>query len=372
MLGIDVGGQTVKSGLYVVEGNELAKKAVWIDHAVTAKGVDDHACQIVDIIEKASKLSKPMKGRLIGVGIATPGRFGVDGIIKPGTNPNVGRFVREFDGIHLRGEYVRAMQARNPDLLAYPFNVKNDGNAMLAGMIKSIQAKERPDMFDQKGKILKPHCVTGNHVGLIGLGTGLGHAIIHVNSDTSYRFVTDGHASKLKVSVDAPDLRMVVEAGELMKAKTGKEELVICDDGRMRAEDLYRSPMVNAMAGVETGEELDIEVNEQHRKAIEFAGKYLGRTMALIHSGKNEDIEPANGWSEEDKEQAAKTSIYLFGGGLGRSELGLELIKLADAELAKQEIEGIRMVQIPDTNVATHAAAIMAFDSLKMGIMEAI
>ena len=130
--------------------------------------------------------------------------------------------------------------------------------------------------------------------------------------------------------------------------------------------------MLNAMAGVETGEELDIDASELHAQVIAMAGKYLGRTIAIIHSGENEDIEPANGWSEDEKKLAARTSIYLFGGGLGRSPLGLKLIEYADAELAKHGVDTIRMVQIPDTNVATRAAAIMAFDSLKMGISEAI
>lgn len=372
MLGIDVGGQTVKSGLYVVEGDSLANKAQWIDHVETAKGVDEHSLQIVGIIDKAVDLAKSLEGLIIGVGIATPGRFGIDGIIKPGTNPNVGRFVREFDGIHLRGEYVRVMQAKNPELLSIPFNVKNDGNAMLAGMIKSIQSKQRPDMYDHREKILKPHCIVGKYVGLIGLGTGLGHAIVHIDSEHRYHFVTDGHASKLRITVDEDDLRLVVEAGEKLKAATGREELIICDDGTVRAEDLYRSPMVNTMAGVDDGAQLDIVANPRHLHAIQLAGKYLGRTMTVIHSGENSDIEPANGWSEEEKQLAAKTSIYLFGGGLGRSPLGLELIKYADEELQNHAIDTIRMVQIPDTNVATHAAAIMAFDSLKMGIMEAI
>lgn len=372
MLGIDIGGQTVKSGLYVVEGSELSKKSIWTDHVETAKGVDEHAKQIVNIMQKAVELAVPLNGKVIGVGIATPGRFGVDGIIKPGTNPNVGKHVNEFDGVHLRSEYVHAMQAINPELLTIPINVKNDGNAMLAGMIQSIQSLERDDMFDHHGKIVKPHCVTGKYVGLIGLGTGLGHAIVYVDSDTHYQFVTDGHASKLKISVDDEDLPILQKAGQILKAKSGKEELIIGDDGKVRAEDLYRSPMINAMAGVETGEELDIEANPQHHHIIKMAGKYIGRTMAVIHQGENEDIEPENGWSDADKARAAKTSLYLFGGGLGRSPLGVELMKYADKELVKQGISDIRMVQIPDMNVATYAAAIMAFDSLKMGIMEAI
>ena len=372
VLGIDVGGQTVKSGLYAVDGDDLNRKNYWIDHEPTAKGVEAHANQIIDIIEKGRELTQPLSGQLIGVGIATPGRFGIDGIIKAGTNPNVGISVNEFDGIHLRGEYVRAMQERKPDLLTIPFNVKNDGNAMLAGMIKSIQSLERDDMFDHKDDIVRPHCVTGRYVGLIGLGTGLGHAIVHVDSATRYHFVTDGHASKLRIPTDEGDRDLIRNAGIALKKKSGRDELIMFEDGSVRAEDLYRSPMVNAMAHVKNGEDLNIDVNPMHLRVIKMAGKYLGRTMALIHRAEGKDIEPANEWSAEDKALAAQTSLYLFGGGLGRSPLGLKLIDYADAELQKQGITDIRMVQIPDTNVATHAAAIMALDSLKMGISEAI
>ena len=372
VLGIDVGGQTVKSGLYVVDNDVLNKKAVWIDHAETAKGVDAHAAQIIAIMEKAVDLTGPLKGHLVGIGIATPGRFGIDGIIKPGTNPNLGRFVSEFDGIHLRSEYVRAMQAKNPKLLAIPFNVKNDGNAMLAGMIQSIQSENRPPMHDHLGEEVTAKCLIGNYVGLIGLGTGLGHAIAHIDDSQHYHFVTDGHASKLRIKADIEDLPLLVEGGERLKAKTGREELMVCEDGSIRAEDYYRSPMVNAMAKVDSGEDIDIKNDLHHRKVIEMAGKYLGRTMVAIHSGQNEDVVPANAWSEEEKRLAAQTSLYLFGGGLGRAPLGLELMKNAAIELARHEIDTIRMVQISDTNVAAYAAAIMAFDSLKMGISEAI
>jgi len=40
--------------------------------------------------------------------------------------------------------------------------------------------------------------------------------------------------------------------------------------------------------------------------------------------------------------------------------------------LQQKGIYDIRMIQIADVNVAAWAAAIMAFDSLKMGISEAI
>lgn len=372
MLGIDVGGQTVKTGLYAVEGDNLAKQASWIDTSPTQKGVDAHANQMIDIIEKAIDLSKTLDGRVVGVGIASPGRFGIDGIIKPGTNPNVGRFVNEFDSIHLRGEYVRAMQARNPALLAIPFNVKNDGNAMLAGMIKSIQSRSRAPMCDHTGREVKPECLNNRYIGLIGLGTGLGHAIVFVDSDTHYRFVTDGHASKLRIATDPEDRELLKKAGEALKAESGMEELIMFDDGSVRAEDLCRSPMVNAMAGVKDGKELDIESNPHHRKVIEMAGKYLGRIMIAIHDGHNEDIEPENGWTEEEKIAASKTSVYLFGGGLGRSPLGKQLMQFAADELQRKGIYDIRMIQIADVNVAAWAAAIMAFDSLKMGISEAI
>lgn len=365
ILGLDVGGQSIKAALYPLQEEDLSQTAIWEERFPTAKGVAAHALQIAQLIEQGQQAAQIKNAQLVGSGIGTPGRFGENGLIKPGTNPNVGTQVHEFDGVCLRSHYQQELQ-KFPSVKALPFEVQNDGNAMLAGMIHAVQHAREGQFCDHLGESLLLQSLAGKTVGLIGLGTGLGHAIAQFDTTGQhYHFVTDGHASKLRIPVDAADISHFLKAGEVLSTQTGRKEIIVFPDGSVRAEDLCRSPMVNALADVECGTHINIESSHRHMKAIELAGKYIGRIMAVVHSGENEDIEPENGWSAEEKQQAAQTSIYLFGGGLGVSPLGVELMEYAQQELDKKGVQGIRMAQIDAGNVASYAAALMMLNAME-------
>jgi hypothetical protein len=345
ILGMDVGGQSIRSALYHIEDASLSPVPFWEHREPTARGVEAHGQQMARIIILAAEQANP----LIAIGVGSPGRFDAEGKIKPGSNPNVGMAVHEFDGVNLADLYRTNLPEAFRNI---PLNVRNDADAMLAGMIHAIQ--------QEKLSSLSANEIEGRTLALFGLGTGLGHSIVKLDNTGGYQFVTDGHASKLRLPIDQEDIAFVLEAAAYATSLTGAEELVMLDEHTIRAEDVCRSRMVNAMARVEHGSEIDITKHEQHREAIRISGKYLGRLMGMIHRRETEDIELANGWNEAEKAQAAETTLYLFGGGLGESPLGLQMIESAKTELTAQGIGSIRLEQLIVQNAASFAAALMA------------
>ena len=85
----------------------------------------------------------------------------------------------------------------------------------------------------------------------------------------------------------------------------------------------------------------------------------MARTIALIKSGESEDVEPANGWTNEEKQEAAKTSHYFIGGGMGSSSLGQHIIEYAAKELNSLGIDDIQLIQATESSAARAAAALI-------------
>ena len=72
-----------------------------------------------------------------------------------------------------------------------------------------------------------------------------------------------------------------------------------------------------------------------------------------------------------DKAEAAKTAIYLIGGGVGRSTWGKAIIHFAANELNKLNINDIQLVQVTVENVAARAAATLVPESIYRGLIHA-
>lgn len=356
ILGVDIGGQSIKPKLYKINGNELEPTA-WGNKHTPIKGLSRHVLQMASLIADARSAVEALGGELKSIGIASPGRF-EHGVIKPGTNPNLSELGDSFDHVNLAEKYREALDHVDPSLNDIPLVVANDGNAMLAGMLNNIKMGNAGEMKDQNGDPVPPAMVRGT-VALFGIGTGIGHAIARMKGD-GYEFVTDGHASKLWVQVDAEDRAKLAAVA----AQSTSPEIVTRarnDFEWVRAEDLFRAPVINAMAGVGHGGDMRPDENVKHEAALEFAGKYMVRTIALIKSGEGKDVVPENEWTAEEKAQAAATGLYLIGGGVGRSPDGARIIGHAKAELEKLGLNGeIKLVQMTIDNPATLAAAEMA------------
>jgi len=369
VLGIDIGGQSIKPELYEVkDGKVTEKKEEWQPETETKTklGVVAHAGQIADIIAEANKKAQALGGKLVAVGIGSPGRFREDGTIKPGTNTNMGLTLDEFDEKNLKDKYKGELKAINPDLESLPLTVGNDGNAMLAGMVQDIvnsprTGDSRAVLKDQYENKINPSTLLGQQVAkrvaLFGIGTGLGHAIVDVDGKGGMHPITDGHASKLRVPVDEKDWPMVEKAIALMNEEGKKPEVLAFPDHTVRAEDLMRDPVLKKLAGVDNAKDIDWAHNPEHEKVVQFAGKYMGRLIALIKSGQSDDVETRNGWSLTEKEDAAKTEYYLIGGGVGGKPLGAEMIRYAQEVLVDKKISDVKMVQYTRENPAARAAA---------------
>ena len=271
----------------------------------------------------------------------------------------------EFNSANLKEHYQEALAMVSDRSAALPIIVGNDANAMLAGMLESL-LKSGGIVTDSKGRVLKLY---GKTIAVFGIGTGIGHAIVHLNISGEFHFVTDGHASKLRIAVDAEDLTLLNAAKARLELQTGKEEVRLRGQALRRAveaqaEDLFRGPVICALADVQSGQEIVMH-NPGHLTALRFAGKYMARTIASIKTGDPHDIDPAHEWSQEDKKQAAQTHIYLIGGGMGSSNLGPEIIRYAEDELSTLGIADVSLIQVAGENFAVRAAATMVPESLR-------
>lgn len=368
ILGIDTGGTTIKPQLFELVGNNirgvrgedelsfLTEKGEWLPR------------KIADIVTLYATEVQEKGGQLAAIGIGSPGRFRPDGTIKPGTADNIANGDDHFNDKNLTELVQGALRDKNLEAYTDKVVLRNDGDAMMAGMLAATKSGDVKGLKDQHGNDVSAFTLNGKSVAFFGIGTGVGHAIARVDGKGDYQFVTDGHASKLRVPLDDKD-RELFEAGVAhLQNRPNQSGVLTFDNGDVRAEDLFRAPMIESMAGVTDGKDID-PGNDKHAAALKFAGKYMARTIAIIKSGESRDVDEnqVNGWSAEDKAAAAQTSLYLIGGGIGTSQkLGDAIIQYAQEEL-KQEGIDIQLVRYSGQNPAVHAAATMAKEALGLG-----
>ena len=370
VLGIDVGGGSLKLQLFKVIGGSIAAKPTWETSQKTNLGVAEHASQIADLIILANDEVKKMAGTLTGIGIGAPGRFDASSdkpAISPGTSPHMGKTgPNEFDGVNLKGIYEAELAKGGINIA--PIFVANDGNAMLAGQLEAINTKRISGLLDHNGKELVATDLRNQFVGLFGIGTGVGHAIAKVDGKGGFTFATDGHASKLRVPFDDKDWERILAAKVKMENASGKTEMIVFPDKRaIRGEDLMRAPVINALADIDSPDKAERDI------ALGIAGKYMARLAAIIRKGDESvvDEHPQYGWSAADKQLAAQTSIYLIGGGIMPKQIGKEYVEHAGEELRRLGLsDDIRFVRYTGENQAARAAATLVPASVYQGFSQ--
>jgi hypothetical protein len=363
VIGIDIGGTGIQIKAFAVNHDGMLNpKAQYEAEETTQPGVDAHIAQIVRMIAAARKeITKVENDEVVGVGIASPGRFDASGCIKAGTNPNVGQKHTEFDGENLQARYKEALAS--PDRLL-PLVVRNDADAMQIGLTRALQ-QSKTEFRDQKGNVVKFGDLKGNLVGYLGIGTGLGSSF--ARDDV---FVNDGHLSKIIIEIDAEDLlemqKVHDQRGSGMQYFAGNEA---------NLESLVCNPTLCVLAGVKDSRDLDVN-NENHRKALALVGKYIARGMIAVKKGNIRDINPENQWTPEEIEEAKQTSVYLLGGGImGSTALATAITAAAEHELCAEhklckdftEEHGIRIVPMGCENPAVLAAAYLLPVSERLG-----
>jgi hypothetical protein len=345
VLGLDVGGTGIQYGLFqVLPNGVLAPVNICPGDKRTQKGVAPHAKQVGSLIKKAMSTAQKYGGILVGVGVASPGRF-KNGIIKKGSNPNMGRTTKEFDGVCLQEEYILACKKIGIDII--PIVVRNDADAMAIGLLN--QLKESPEAFhDQNGNEVD---IVNRVIGYLGLGTGLGNSFLK-----DYQFINDGHLSKIKISIDPADMTAFLQV-----RRKRRKEMQYFKPKRAKAnlESLVCTPTLRVLAGLKQKKLLDVS-HPEHQQAIALVGKYLARGIIAVHKGKIRDINPKNQWNDHEIEAAKCTSIYLLGGGvMSDGDVAKRLTQEIDATLQEDlgHQHGIQVVPMGCENPAVYAAA---------------
>ncbi|XVN42612.1 MAG: hypothetical protein RCG15_08555 [Candidatus Rickettsia vulgarisii] len=150
-------------------------------------------------------------------------------------------------------------------------------------MLEAVKNGANQDFINQNGTKIPRDNLYNKYIALLGIG----HTIAKIGTDGELKFITDGHASKLCIQVDSEDLPLLKVTKQRMEQISGKEEIVMLDNNKVRAEDLFRGPVINALANVNNGQDINLKL-ESHNQALRLAGKYMARTIALIKSGKSE------------------------------------------------------------------------------------
>lgn len=391
VLGIDIGGQTIKPELYEAVNGVLSEKPVFslTGNPITVKGLEGHKNQIAEIIMQAKHYAedtKELNGKLVGVGIAAPGRIMDDSTVKPDAFPNLRLKPDEFDGKNLKAEYIAAIRDWDVSLakeMETSLSVANDAKSMFSGMLDAAKQQKPGDIAlftGLNGNSMQPGALGGKRVAMFGIGTGLGHCIADMDPNGSMKgFVTDGHGSELLLKVDkGEDERMLLDGIEALKsrhlAQHGESlHVPVFDiDGHkaVRAEMFICDPMLKAMSKVDDAKDIKLDgSNKQHQAVIDFAGKYMARLIKTIRQQEGYDISdhlrsigqndaPKSSWSAQEMQQAAATNVYVMGGGVGSKQLGAAIAKVADDALKKDGIDDITFAQFRGAdNPAPRAAA---------------
>jgi hypothetical protein len=351
VVGLDVGGTGIQYGLFEVLteagtlGRRLNQTSVWSGDAQTNHGVEHHVAQIASLIGEAIAVAQQHEGILVGVGVASPGRLR-NGIILPGTSPNMGLTNNEFDRVCLQERYILACSQIGIHNISIV--VRNDADAMTIGLLEQ-HAFSPPAFPDQNGEIV--NITEQTTIGYFGLGTGLGNSFIR-----NRRFINDGHLSQIVITIDREDIAVFSKV-HLIRG----EEMLYFNTEKLGAnlESLVCMPTFRALAGLDVGENLNIN-NPSHQGAIDLVGKYLAKGMIAVHDGDIRDITPDNQWTPEQIENARSTSVYLLGGAVMRdSDVAHRLVTAIDQTLRSKLVDnhGIQAVPMGCDNPAVYAAA---------------
>lgn len=332
VFGLDIGGTGIQCGLFqILEHGKLARNHIWQGNLSTNKGVEPHVTQVAALVQMAIAAAKERHGKLVGVGVASPGRFRND-VILPGTSPNMGLTTDEFDGVCLEKLYISA--CHHIGISDISIVVRNDADAMMIGLLEHF-----------------PGSTKDITIGYLGLGTGLGNSFIK-----NGHFINDGHLSQILITIDSEDVtafsRVYQVRGEQM-LYFNIEKLIA------NLESLVCMPTLKALTSLDADEYLNIQ-DPTHQIAIDLVGKYLAKGMMAVRGGDIHDINPDNQWSDDDIMAAQFTSVYLLGGAVMRdSDVANRMAIAIDQTLAASLGAGhdIKVVPMGYENPAVYAAA---------------
>lgn len=253
VFGVDIGGTTVKLGLFSKEGQVIEK---WEIPTVTENSgsriLPDIAASIKAVMEKREITSQ----QVIGVGVGAPGPIDAEGTIYTAVNLGWSRFnIPEVLGGYLGGIPVKAGNDANVAALGEMWQGGGKGhtNVVMVTLGTGVGG----------GIIIDGKIVTG----ATGAGGEIGH--IHMNDDETETCGCKGKGC-LEQYASATG---VVRLATRRLAKDDKASVL--RSGELSAKSVFDA--------VKAGDEVAIEVAQQF-------GEYLGRGLAAIAAVVNPEI----------------------------------------------------------------------------------
>ncbi len=242
VFGVDIGGTTVKLGLFDVEGNVLDK---W---EIPTRTEEDGSKILPDIADSIHEKMKQIDDdAVVGVGVGAPGPVDGDGVIHRAVNLGWGTF---------------SIKETLEELLHMPVMAGNDANVAALG-----------EMWMGGGRGYKDLVV-------VTLGTGVGGGIIIGGKVLTGSTGSGGEIGHIHMQDDEPEKCGCGNHGclEQYASATGITRLA---NRRLTKDDkdsVLRDGDVTAKAvwdAVKAGDELAIEIAEQF-------GSYLGKGLSVI------------------------------------------------------------------------------------------
>lgn len=242
VFGVDIGGTTVKLGLFDVEGNVLDKWEI-------PTRTEDDGCNILpDIADSIQEKMKQIDAdTVVGVGVGAPGPVDGDGVIHRAVNLGWGTF---------------SVKETLENLLHMPVMAGNDANVAALG-----------EMWMGGGRGYKDLVV-------VTLGTGVGGGIIIGGKVLTGSTGSGGEIGHIHMQDGEPEACGCGNHGclEQYASATGITRLASRRLAKDDKASVLREGEVTAKAvwdAVKAGDELAVEVAEQF-------GAYLGKGLSVI------------------------------------------------------------------------------------------
>ena len=255
VFGVDVGGTTVKLGLFDVEGNLLDK---WEIHTRTENGGENILPDVAESIKKKMEEKDILKKDVVGVGLGAPGPIDAEGTVYGAVNLGWGTF---------------SIRDTLAGLLDVPVKAGNDANvAALGEMWKGGGQGCRNLVAVTLGTGVGGGIIVNGEIltGAVGAGGEIGH--MHVEDDETERCGC-GNTGCLEEYASATGV-----------VRLAKRKLQSCEDSSTLRDipeaELSAKAVFDA---VKDGDGLAIKIAEQF-------GEYLGKGLGTIASIINPEI----------------------------------------------------------------------------------
>lgn len=247
VFGVDIGGTTVKLGLFDMDANVLEK---WEIPSVTANGGERILPDIADSIKEMLAAKNIEEAAVAGVGIGVPGPVDADGVI--------------YKTVNLGWDTIFSIPEAFSKYMDVPVMAGNDANVAALG-----------EMWQGGGKGYKDLVV-------VTLGTGVGGGVICNGQMVTGANGAGGEIGHIHVEDNETDCCGCGKQGclEQYGSATGVVRLAKRRLAKDDKASVLRDCELSAKAvfdAVKAGDEVAIEVAEQF-------GQYLGKGLAAIGS----------------------------------------------------------------------------------------